>query len=216
VLAGRLARRLGQQMGASAPAIRRIDPVWHADPAVPTHFAGLSDGAPFTIAHLGTASHGGALARLAPVVTQILARHPLTSFTYVAPASADPLAGVEQARRIAPRSWGAWRRWLAGQGFTWRSTPCRMNPSTARDPMQNFGNMRKLVPLGSIRRDGPRHLLGEGALRAGPDAQEWGAGSRRQSVRETGWRKKLGRHLANCRHVNFVQSSNYSGQPSWE
>lgn len=194
VLAGRLARRLGQQMGASAPAIRRIDPVWHADPAVPTHFAGLSGGSPFTIAHLGTASHGGALARLAPVVAQVLARHPLAGFTYVAPASADPLAGVEQARRIAPRSWGAWRRWLAGQRFHLALYPLQDEPFDRARSGAKLWEHAQVGALGLYPRGwAPAHVLGEGALCAGPDPEEWEAvieaairaGSRlEESVRE--------------------------------
>lgn len=176
VLAGRLARRLGQQMGAAAPAIRRIDPVWHADPAAPTHFADLADGGLFTIAHLGTASHGGALARLAPVVADLLARHPLAGFTYVASASADPLAGVDRCQRVSPRSWPAWRRWLAGQRFHLALYPLQDEPfDRARSSAKLWEHAQTgavgLYPSGWA----PAHLLGEGALRAGPDPEEWGA-----------------------------------------
>lgn len=176
VLADRLARRLGQQMDASAPAIHRIDPVWHEQPAPPIHFADLARGGPFTIAHLGTASHGGALARLAPVLRDILARHPRASFTYVAPASADPLAGVEQTLRIAPRSWAAWRRWLAGHRFHLALYPLQDEPfDRARSNAKLWEHAQVgavgLYPQGWT----PADVLGGGALHAGPDPEQWGA-----------------------------------------
>jgi hypothetical protein len=175
VLAGGLARRLGQQLGAQAPAVRRIDPVWHARPASLDHFAALDHGAPFAIAHLGTASHGGALARLAPVIARVLARHPQASFTYVAGAADDPLAGTPRCRRVAPRSWPAWQRWLRGQRFHLALYPLLDEPFDRSRSNAKLWEHAQVGAVGLYRGDwAPADMLGGGAWRAGPHPEDWG------------------------------------------
>jgi hypothetical protein len=170
-----LADRLNRRLAPHAPAIRRIDPVWHAPPAAPSHFAALGQGGSFNIVHLGTGSHGGALARLAGAIGQILRRHERASFTYVAPRGGpDPLAGMARARRIAPRSWAAWRRWLGRQRFHLALYPLLDEPfDRARSNAKLWEHAQVgaagLYPLGWQGAD----LLGDGALRAGSHPDDW-------------------------------------------
>ncbi|MDE2303323.1 MAG: hypothetical protein KGK11_12270 [Sphingomonadales bacterium] len=103
---------------AITAAIHRIEPCWLEHFAEPGHFAALADGAPLRLAHLGSASHRGALDRLAPVLRRLLDRHARLELTYVAAAPAPPaLTGAPRVRREPPRLWPAYRRWLVGQRF---------------------------------------------------------------------------------------------------
>lgn len=170
-LAGQLAHRLSPH----APPIRRIDPAWHAPPADLAHYTALDRGAPFRIAHLGTASHSGALARLAPVLADILRRHPHVTVTHVAPRRGDdPLAGVPRAIRVAPRSWPAWRLWLARQRFHLALYPLM---DEAFDRARSTAKLWEHAQVGAVglypAAWAPADLLGPGALRAGADPQAW-------------------------------------------
>jgi hypothetical protein len=172
VLAERLARRLAPH----GTPVRRINPVWHAPPADTVHFDALQQGAPFQIVHLGTASHAGALARLAPVLARVLCRHASARLTYVAPRGGyDSLADLPGTRRIAPRSWPAWQRWLAGQRFHLALYPLLDEAfDRARSSAKLWEHAQVgaagLYPTGWAGAD----LLEEGALRAGNHPDDWG------------------------------------------
>lgn len=112
-----LAARFAADPGIGA-AIRRIEPYWPEPMADQNHFSSLARGDSLRIAHLGTASHGGALAALTPTLTELLTRHASVEITYIAaPPGLAPLAAHPHARRESPRRWPAYRRWLARQRF---------------------------------------------------------------------------------------------------
>lgn len=172
-----LAQRLTRRMAPHGPQILRIDPVWHADPAPLDHFAGLDGGAPFKIAHLGTGSHRGALARLAPAMADILRSHPHVSFTYVAPRGEhDPLAGLPRAHRVAPRPWPAWRCWLAEQRFHLALYPLLDEPFDRARSNAKLWEHAQVGAVGLYPADwAPAAALGGGALRAAPHPDAWHA-----------------------------------------
>ncbi len=98
--------------------VKRIDPCWALPLADQRHFAGLDQGGELQIAHLGSGSHQGGLCAIAPAMTALLDQDSSIRFTYVA---ADTVtAALEthpRARRLAPRNWPRYRRWLSHARF---------------------------------------------------------------------------------------------------
>jgi hypothetical protein len=112
-----LARRLAAR-GVSPARLRRIDPAWCHPFADQSHFAGLQQGAPLRIAHLGSGSHLAAFSHLAPALVEVLDRDPRTHITYVAQRAVEPaLEAHPRARRIEPKTWPEYRRWLGQHRF---------------------------------------------------------------------------------------------------
>ncbi|NBC36902.1 hypothetical protein GTZ99_10065 [Novosphingobium sp. FSY-8] len=114
---------LADRLGGAGPWLRRIDPVWGGTPADTAHYAPLAAGGTLQIAHLGSASHGAALARVAPAVLRLLDRAAAgqiapVRFTYMAAAPVSPaLEHHPLARRIEPMTWSEYRRWIGRQRF---------------------------------------------------------------------------------------------------
>lgn len=99
-------------------AIRRIEPVWREALADQSHYTPLEQGGTLRVVHLGSGSHAAALAEIAPAVTEWLERDARAHFTYV--AARPVLPGLEhhpRARRLEPKPWAEYRRWLARQRF---------------------------------------------------------------------------------------------------
>ena len=112
-----LADRLAGRVQPGAP-IRRIDPFWREPLPDQRHYEPLVRGGAIHLAHLGSASHRGGLAALAPALAGVLRRHATLRFTYIAPVPA--LGGLDADRRvvrIAPKRWPRYRHWLARQRF---------------------------------------------------------------------------------------------------
>lgn len=95
-----------------------VFPYWPMEPSDTRHFAGLERGEALRIVHLGSGSHAGALAALAPAIGHVLDGPDNVHFTYVGhEAPTLQLAAHPRATRIAPMRWPAYRRWLARQRF---------------------------------------------------------------------------------------------------
>jgi hypothetical protein len=98
--------------------IQRIEPCWQEPLADQGHFAGLVQGAPLRIAHLGTGSHRGGFEALTPALTRLLARDASIELTYIAePPGMPALAMQPRAHCQPPRRWPDYRRWLPRQRF---------------------------------------------------------------------------------------------------
>jgi len=168
-----LADRLVDQ--GLAAAIRHIDPVWNLPIADQHHYAGLGRGAPLRIIHLGSGSHAGGLAAIAPAIRDVLDRHADVQFTYIARQPVHPaLARTPQVRRLRPMCWPRYRRWLAGQRFHLAVYPLDLTPfDRARS-----GN--KLIEHGVVGAAAiypgdwaPAEILGGGAILATSDPANW-------------------------------------------
>lgn len=98
--------------------IGEVFPYWPMKPADTRHFDGLERGEALRIVHLGSGSHAGAFAALAPAIAQILDGTDNVHFTYIGREAPAPiLANHPRTTRIAPMRWPAYRRWLARQRF---------------------------------------------------------------------------------------------------
>jgi hypothetical protein len=163
------------------PAVRcpvaRIDPWWSAAPADTSHFAALDQGASLRVVHLGSGSHHAALAVLAPVMAGLLDRHPAINFTYIAASPVDPaLEAHPHARRVEPKTWPEYRRWLARHRFHLALYP--LMP----DAFDRARSINKLVEHALVGAVGiypedwqPAGLVNGGALAAPSDPAQWEA-----------------------------------------
>ncbi|MBU6268630.1 MAG: hypothetical protein KGN34_13880 [Sphingomonadales bacterium] len=98
--------------------IRRIDPFWPAAFADTAHFQPLAHGAPLRIVHLGSGSHQAGLEAIAPLLAGLLDRHGHAQFTYFSARPVHPaLEAHSRARRIEPKTWPEYRRWLSRHRF---------------------------------------------------------------------------------------------------
>jgi hypothetical protein len=179
-----LAARLA---GETRGEVRQIDPCWAAPFADQAHFASLAEGGTLRIAHLGSGSHATALATLAPAVLAMLEAEPLAHFTYVAARAIDPtLETHPRARRIEPKPWDEYRRWLPRQRFHLALYPL------LREGFDRARSINKLAEHAIVGAAGlypadwaPADRLGAGALRAPAQPGEWGAALHR-AVAERG------------------------------
>lgn len=157
--------------------IRRIDPYWPEPLADQHHFTALEGGAPLRIAHLGSASHGGALGTIAPLVSDLLAAREDIDFTYVAPGPVHPaLDHHARAHRVRPMVWPAWRRWLARRRFHLALYPLA---ASRFDAARSSNKLYEHAIAGAVgvypQRWPPAQALGDdGALFAPADPAEWG------------------------------------------
>lgn len=100
-----------------AAEIVRLDPFWAMPFADQKHFSASPNGRT-DIAHLGTASHRGGLAQIAPYVIDILDRFPATHFTFIGAAGQHKrLEAHPRTHRVDVMSWPRYRRWLSRQRF---------------------------------------------------------------------------------------------------
>lgn len=167
-----LARRLAQDR---AGPIARIDPVWRQAPADGAHFAPLARGAPLRIVQLGSASHGGALAVMAPIMRALLDRHALMTFTYFSPRIIHK--GLEQhsrARRIEPMTWSEYQRWMGRNRFHLGLYPLAQ---TAFDRARSASKFSEYAIVGAAAlypQGWPPAQEREGVLLAPDRPEEWG------------------------------------------
>jgi hypothetical protein len=94
-----------------------LDPLWLYPFADQDHYSGLP-GKRLEIAHLGTASHTGALKAITPAAIALLDRYHDSRFTFVATAGLHPdLDTHPRAQRVNPMAWPRYCRWLKRQRF---------------------------------------------------------------------------------------------------
>jgi len=175
-----LAQALGAIPGLGArlaPRLRRIDPVWRQSLADTAHFAPLDHGATLRMVQLGTGSHRGALATVAPLVVAALDRHPQTSFTYFSATRVnDALEHHPRARRLEPMTWSEYQRWMARQRFHLALYPLAQ---TAFDRARSASKLSEHAILGAVglypEGWAPARVLTSGALFAPEDPAAWEA-----------------------------------------
>lgn len=170
-----LARRFAADTGVTAE-IRHIDPIWPFAMADGRHFGDLRNGAPLRIVHLGSGSHGGALAAAAPAIARSLDANPDTEFTYIGRQEPHPaLARHPRVRRIEPKSWPRYRRWLPRQRFHLALYPL---DETAFDRARSGNKLIEHGIVGAVgvypEDWGPAHRLGDAAIFAPSDPARWG------------------------------------------
>jgi len=122
---------------------------------------------------LGTGSHRSALSDIAPLMGDILDRHPLASYTYFsARAVDDRLEKHPRARRLDPMTWREYQRWMARQRFHLALYPLAQ---TAFDRARSASKLTEHAILGAAgiypQSWAPARSLGDGAIFA-PDAPE--------------------------------------------
>lgn len=158
-----------------APRLMRIDPVWRQPLADMAHFDALERGAPLRMVQLGTGSHRGALAQVAPAVLALLERHKALSFTYFSNRSIAPaLEKHPRARRLEPMTWREYQRWMSRQRFHLALYPLAQTPF---DRARSASKLTEHAILGAaaIYPEGwaPARALGDGALYAPDDPAQW-------------------------------------------
>jgi hypothetical protein len=155
--------------------IERIAPHWSLPLADQHHFRTIGRGGPLHIAHLGTASHAGALALIAPPIAELLDQYRQLRFTYIGREPCHPrLASHAQVRRVAPMSWPRYRRWLSHRRFHLALYPLDDSPfDRARSP-------NKLIEHAIVGAVGiypgswaPARVLGDAAFAAPATPSEW-------------------------------------------
>lgn len=166
VLAGRLAHR---------PLVRRIDPYWALPFADQRHFAGLDQGCELQIAHLGSGSHGGGLAAIAPAMTALLDRDQSISFTYVAAAMVTAaLEAHPRAHRLAPRNWPRYRRWLGETRFHLALYPLTASRFDRARSCNKLFEHAVVGAVGLYPHDWPAAAMAaDGVMLAPPDPSDW-------------------------------------------
>lgn len=168
---------LAEALTAQRPdaAIRRIDPVWCADLADQAHFAVPEAGGALRIVHLGSGSHGPALARVAPAILALLTTMPAAQFTYFAERPIDPaLEAHPRGTRLQPKPWPEYQRWLARQRFHLALYPLL---DTAFDRARSANKLREHAIVGAAGLYPewwqPARALGAGALTAPAEPAQW-------------------------------------------
>jgi hypothetical protein len=154
--------------------IVRMDPFWALPFADQSHFPSLANGV-LDIVHLGTASHAGGLAAIAPGVITTLDQFPDTRFTFVGSRGSHPqLESHSQVRRLDVMSWQRYRRWLPRQRFHLALYPLHQTPFDAARSANKLFEHAIVGATGVYPRDWlPANLAGDGAILASPDPAEW-------------------------------------------
>ncbi|PXA83371.1 hypothetical protein DMC47_43745 [Nostoc sp. 3335mG] len=154
--------------------IVRIDPFWAEPFADRSHFQSLS-ARTLSIAHLGTASHGGGLTRLAPAIIAVLDAFPQTDFTFFGGRGAHPLLESHpRSRRIDPMRWPRYQRWLPRQRFHLALYPLA---PTAFDRARSCNKLLEHAIVGAAgiypEDFPPATMLSDGAILAPSDPVAW-------------------------------------------
>jgi len=169
-----LVARLEEDAAVRCP-VAAIDPFWPGCLADQSHFAPLAQGASLRIVHLGSGSHHAALGGLAPAMKRLLDRHPDIRFTYIAAKAVDPaLEAHPHARRVEPKTWPEYRRWLGRHRFHVALYPL------VPDPFDRARSINKLIEHALVGAVGvypedwaPARLVAQGALTAPSEPVDW-------------------------------------------
>jgi len=156
--------------------MHRIEPVWRAPFADQQHFAPLAHGGTLRIIHLGSGSHAAALGEVAPAVLRLLHDDKLTHFTYFAGAVVHPeLEHHPRARRLEPKPWEEYRRWLTRQRFHLALYPLL---PTRFDRARSASKLAEHAIIGAVgvypEDWAPARVLGNGAIFAPATPADWG------------------------------------------
>ncbi|MDP9056910.1 MAG: hypothetical protein M3N34_06205 [Pseudomonadota bacterium] len=168
---------------AHRTSVQRIDPHWTLPLADQRHFAGLEQGGELRIAHLGSGSHHGGLCAIAPAVTALLDRDDAISFTYVAAQMVSAaLEAHPRARRLAPRNWSGYCRWLRHARFHLALYPLTASRFDRARSCNKLFEHAIAGAVGVYPQDWPpARMAGNGAILAPGDPACW-AGALAQAV----------------------------------
>jgi hypothetical protein len=152
----------------------RIDPFWARPFADQAHFPGSPD-ARLDLVHLGTASHGGGLARITPAVLAVLERFPSAHFTFIAvPGQHGDLEAHPRAHRLNVMSWPRYRRWLPRQRFHLALYPLEPTPFDQARSANKIFEHAIVGAVGVYPRDWPpAAMVAGGCVLAPEDATTW-------------------------------------------
>ncbi|WP_395392678.1 hypothetical protein WBP07_16475 [Novosphingobium sp. BL-8A] len=183
--------------------VLRIFPYWPFDYADDRHFAELERGAPLRIAHLGSGSHAGAFAAVAPALAELLegsADVHLTCFGRELP----PALPNRHPRiaRLTPMRWPAYRRWLPRQRFHLALYPLEPTPFDVARSANKVVEHAIVGAVGLYPEDWPlADLAGGGCLTAPADPADWAAALKDAVGRRAEWPglvRQAARSMAPC------------------
>lgn len=151
--------------------VELIDPFWSIPPGATDHFGS----GPLRIAHLGSGSHGGGLAPIAPALRRLAETTREIEITCIGRAGDHPaLEGHPRIRRIAPMRWPRYRRWLARQRFHLALYPLAQ---TRFDRARSANKLLEHAIVGAAglypQAWAMADRLGDAALRAPDDPHAW-------------------------------------------
>ena len=170
-----LAQGLAGRALVNRPQVQRIDPYWALPLADQRHFAGLGQGGELRIAHLGSGSHHGGLSAIAPAVAGLLDQDNAISFTYVAAEMVSAaLEAHPRARRLAPRNWPRYRRWLSRARFHLALYPLTANRFDRARSCNKLFEHAIAGAVGVYPQDwAPAGMAGDGAILAPGEPACW-------------------------------------------
>jgi hypothetical protein len=171
-----LVARLEEDAAVRCPVLP-IDPYWPQPPADQAHYAPLAQGASLRIVHLGSGSHHAALRAVAPAMHRLLDRHQDIRFTYIAAGPVDPgLEAHPHARRVEPKTWPEYRRWLDRHRFHLALYPLMSDRFDRARSINKLIEHALVGAVGVYPRDwAPAGLVAGGSLAAPADPAEWEA-----------------------------------------
>lgn len=155
--------------------VRQISPYWPSAFADNRHFEGLEQGAPLRIVCLGSASHAGAFAALAPALAELLEGPTEVKLTFFGQELSSNLpAGHPRIERLKPMRWPVYRRWLTQQRFHLGLYPLE---STRFDAARSANKVIEHAIVGAVglypENWSFAHLTGGGCLMAPADPADW-------------------------------------------
>jgi hypothetical protein len=154
--------------------VLRIDPCWTMPFADERHFAELGAGGELRLSHLGSGSHSGGLAAIAPAVTALLGSDPATSFTYFAAESVTAaLEAHPRAYRLHPKAWPGYRRWLAAARFHLALYPLTASRFDRARSNNKLFEHAIVGAVGIYPRDWPAIDAAAGSILAPSDPGDW-------------------------------------------
>lgn len=155
--------------------VRQIFPYWPHDFADDQHFAELEHGAPLRIVHLGSGSHAGAFAALAPALAELLdgpVEIRLTCFGRELPPGLS--AHHPRIEKLKPMRWAAYRCWLARQRYHLALYPLEATPFDAARSANKIIEHAIVGAVGIYPEDWRLvDLAGGGCLTAPVDPAHW-------------------------------------------
>ncbi|MEY2943947.1 MAG: hypothetical protein RLY97_1961 [Pseudomonadota bacterium] len=155
--------------------VQRLDPCWNLALANQNHYAPFTPRHPLRLIHLGSASHNEGLSGIIPVINALLDRDNLVEFTYFSRDILDQTLEIHpRARRLRPKSWPNYRRWIAHQRYHLALYPlghAKFDQARSCNKLHEHG----IIGAVGIYPEGwqARHLLDGHAFTAPDDPSDW-------------------------------------------
>lgn len=157
------------------PDVRLLHPVWHLPMANGDHFGDIQKGGLIRAVHLGSGSHADGHDFLRPIVETLLDRHEQFHFTYV---SRQPAWGAldrhSRIRRIHPKAWPRYRRWIGKQRFHLGFYPLPNSPFNLARSCNKLLEHGAVGAVGVYSKAWPEsEILTDQAIFAGESQTDW-------------------------------------------